>query len=142
MSRACWSVAALLALTAGAAAAAAPVPSTLLQCATTARWGDVNADTAVSIIDAQQIARHTVALSVANATALAARGDVTADGTVSILDAQQIARYTVSLSAATRINTALVATLLVAPASQSLVVGNTSTLSTAARNEGGADVTT
>jgi hypothetical protein len=75
--------------------------------APTGAWGDANDDGTVNIIDAQQIARFSVGLSVANNTALAARGDVTADGTVNVIDAQQIARYSVALSAAARVNTAL-----------------------------------
>jgi hypothetical protein len=70
-------------------------------------WGDVNDDGAVNIIDAQQIARFSVGLSVANLTALTARADVTADDNRNIIDAQQIARFTVGLSAAARIRTPL-----------------------------------
>ncbi|MBU6367947.1 MAG: hypothetical protein KJT01_17160, partial [Gemmatimonadetes bacterium] len=52
------------------------VPRALDLCvANSARWGDVNDDGAVSIIDAQQIARSSVGLSVASAAAVAARGD-------------------------------------------------------------------
>jgi hypothetical protein len=71
------------------------------------KWGDVNDDNAVNIIDAQQVARSAVGLSVANPTAVAARGDVTADASVNIIDAQQIARFAVGLSASARVNTAL-----------------------------------
>lgn len=67
------------------------------------RWGDVTDDDAVNIIDAQQLARATVGLSVLNATALAARGDVTEDATVNILDAQQVARHSVGLSTTGRV---------------------------------------
>ena len=81
-------------------------------------WGDVNDDGVVNVIDAQQIARYSVGLSVANAAALAARGDVTADGTVNIIDAQQIARFSVALSTALRVNTPLFAP----PAVASVVV--------------------
>jgi alpha-tubulin suppressor-like RCC1 family protein len=74
---------------------------------TSGLWGDVNADGTVNIIDAQQIARFGVGLSVANAGAMTTRGDVTNDGAVNIIDAQQIARFSVGLSAATRVNTAV-----------------------------------
>ncbi len=115
--------------------------------ASSARWGDVNDDGGVSIIDAQQIARSSVGLSVANAAAVAARGDVNADGTVSIIDAQQIARFSVGLSAAARINTLLgaaptVATLALAPsAAQQLAVGGTLTLAATPRDAANADLT-
>jgi alpha-tubulin suppressor-like RCC1 family protein len=72
-----------------------------------APWGDANGDDAVNIIDAQQIARSSVGLSVANAATTAARGDVNADGAVNILDAQQIARFSVALSASVRLGTSL-----------------------------------
>ena len=96
--------------------------------ATRGLWGDVTDDGTVNIVDAQQIARFSVGLSVANPTALASRGDVTADGTVNIIDAQQIARFSVALSAAVRVNAtwlsvAPVATVAVAPAGDTLVVG-------------------
>ncbi|MES2177016.1 MAG: hypothetical protein V4550_04050 [Gemmatimonadota bacterium] len=73
-------------------------------------WGDVNIDNAVDIIDAQQLARSTVGLSVSNAAAVATQGDVTNDGVVNIVDAQQIARFSVSLSASARTNTTLAVT--------------------------------
>jgi alpha-tubulin suppressor-like RCC1 family protein len=73
-------------------------------------WGDANGDGEVDIIDAQQIARFTVGLSVANATALALQGDVTADATVNIIDAQQIARFSVDLSSAPRLGTTMLIT--------------------------------
>lgn len=66
-------------------------------------WGDVNDDAAANIIDAQQLARASVNLSVANAMLVAMQGDVTADGNVNILDAQQVARSTVGLTSAPRI---------------------------------------
>ena len=86
--------------------------------ATFVKWGDANGDGSVDIIDAQQIARFSVGLSVANAAALTQRGDVTADGSVDIIDAQQIARYSVGLSAAARINT----DLAVVPAATAITV--------------------
>ncbi|MBU6367018.1 MAG: Ig-like domain-containing protein [Gemmatimonadetes bacterium] len=111
------------------------------------RWGDVNDDGTVSIIDAQQIARFSVGLSVASAAAVAARGDVNADNTVSIIDAQQIARFSVGLSAAARINTSLgggatASTITLAPSSaQTLAVGATVTLVATPRDASNADLT-
>jgi len=78
-----------------------------------ATWGDVNGDSVssplgdgnVNIIDAQQIARYSVALTVTNRPAIVTRGDVNADGNVNIIDAQQLARYTVGLSASARVYT-------------------------------------
>lgn len=74
--------------------------------AASAKWGDVNADNSVNVIDAQQIARASVSLSVVNPAAVAAQGDVTNDGAVNIIDAQQIARFSVGLTAAARVNAA------------------------------------
>jgi hypothetical protein len=71
----------------------------------TQMWGDANDDGFVDIADAQQLARHGVALSVNNPGAVADRGDVTNDGIINITDAQQIARFGVGLSAAPRVNT-------------------------------------
>ena len=103
-------------------------------------WGDANDDGTVNIIDAQQIARFSVGLGVANSTALAARGDVTADGTVNVIDAQQIARFSVALSAAARVNTALytppaAASVALTPSgSPSLLVGATVALTAEPRD--------
>ena len=71
--------------------------------APTGKWGDVNGDGSTNIIDAQQIARASVQLSVARPELVAAQGDVTADNEVNILDAQQIARNAVGLDAAPRV---------------------------------------
>ena len=70
-------------------------------------WGDVNGSSSVNIIDAQQIARFSVGLSVGNAALVTAQGDVNASGSVNIIDAQQVARFAVGLSAAARVNTAI-----------------------------------
>ena len=113
--------------------------------ASSGRWGDVTDDGTVNIVDAQQIARFTVGLSVANATALAARGDVTGDGVVNIIDAQQIARFTVALSAAARVNSqwvsaAPVATVVVTPVVDTLVIGQTLGLSAGLQDSTAASV--
>jgi hypothetical protein len=63
----------------------------------TAILGDVNDDTVVDIIDAQQVARHSVGLETPNALKMAEAGDVTQEGTINITDAQQIARHSVGL---------------------------------------------
>jgi uncharacterized protein YjdB len=84
------------------------IPRGLDVCvASQSKWGDVNDDGTVSIIDAQQIARYSVGLSVANIDAVRGRGDVNADANVSIIDAQQIARFSVALSSSARTNTAI-----------------------------------
>ena len=84
--------------------------------------GDVTNDGRVNIIDAQQIARYSVGLSVTNPAAVAAQGDVNNDGRVNVIDAQQIARYSVGLSAPARINTPL----FVPPTVASLTINQTS----------------
>lgn len=61
-------------------------------------FGDVTGDDAVNIVDAQQIARFSVGLSVADPDRAQALGDVTQDGSVNIIDAQQTARFSVGLS--------------------------------------------
>ena len=110
------------------------------------KWGDVNDDGQVNIIDAQQIARFSVSLSVANAAVVSARGDVTADGTVNIIDAQQIARFSVGLTAAARINTnagaatPTVNSVAVTPSSRSLSTGESVTLTADPRDASGTSV--
>jgi hypothetical protein len=110
------------------------------------KWGDVNDDGTVNIIDAQQIARSSVGLSVANNAAVTARGDVTADGTVNIIDAQQIARASVALSAAARVNTSLfsapvVASVTLTPgAATSVVTGGALALAAVTRDSAGVDL--
>ncbi|MES2179729.1 MAG: Ig-like domain-containing protein [Gemmatimonadota bacterium] len=111
------------------------------------RWGDVNSDDVVNIIDAQQIARASVGLSVANANALSYRGDVTADGSVNIIDAQQVARFSVALGAAARVNTDAFTAPTVASASitpsgaQTITAGGTLQLAVTPRNAASADLT-
>ena len=108
--------------------------------APTGAWGDANDDGAVNVIDAQQIARYSVGLSVANSTAITTRGDVTADGAVNVIDAQQIARYSVALTAAARVNIALYTPPAVASVSltpngpQTLLVGATVALAAEPRD--------
>ena len=68
-------------------------------------WGDANDDGQVNIIDAQQIARRSIALPVFRPAVLTAQGDVNADSVVDIIDAQQVARASIGLTAATRIGT-------------------------------------
>ncbi len=60
------------------------------------QWGDANSDGAVNIIDAQQIARFSVALSVADANALQRRGDVTNDAAVTTSSTRSRSRGSVS----------------------------------------------
>ena len=73
------------------------------------KWGDVNGDGAVNVIDAQQVARRTVDLSVLRPSLVTVQGDVNGDALVDIIDAQQIARADIALSVSTttaaRINT-------------------------------------
>jgi alpha-tubulin suppressor-like RCC1 family protein len=110
------------------------------------KWGDANDDGAVNVIDAQQIARASIGLSVANAAVLTARGDVTGDGLVNVLDAQQIARYSVALSAAARINVLLytpptVASVAVlAPGAAEVSIGNALQLNAEPRDGSGASL--
>lgn len=105
-------------------------------------WGDANGDATVDIIDAQQIARASVGLSVANAAAVAGLGDVNADGAVDIIDAQQVARYVVSLPASPRVNTSLaptpvVASLAVSRATTSIAVGAATAISATPKDASG-----
>jgi alpha-tubulin suppressor-like RCC1 family protein len=88
----------------------------------TGKWGDVTDDGTVNVIDAQQIARFSVGLTVGNPTVLAQRGDVTGDGTINVIDAQQVARFSVGLSANARINTGSVTI----PTPSSLAMGTPS----------------
>ena len=109
-------------------------------------WGDANNDAVVNIIDAQQVARFSVGLTVANAVVLAAQGDVTADGTVNIIDAQQIARFAVALSAPARVGTTrpqvpAVASVQVTPASPSIAIGATAQLSATPFDASSVDLT-
>ncbi len=110
-------------------------------------WGEVNGDGIVNIIDAQQIARFSVGLSVLNSAVLTVRGDVNADGALNIIDAQQIARFSVDLGAAARINTPLAAPAAVASVATSpsggqiVTVAGTQQLSATPRDGLNADVT-
>jgi alpha-tubulin suppressor-like RCC1 family protein len=108
------------------------------------KWGDANDDGAVNVIDAQQIARASIGLSVANAAVLSARGDVTGDGLVNVLDAQQIARYSVALSAAARINVLLYTPPTVASvgvlAATEVTIGNALQLNAEPRDGSGASL--
>jgi formylglycine-generating enzyme required for sulfatase activity len=122
-------------------------PRGLVACVAPAGvWGDVNDDAQVNVLDAQQIARHSVGLAVGNAAALADRGDVTADGAINVLDAQQVARHSVALSAAARINTAryappAVASVAVVPAGAvTLAVGARRWLGLSARAADGTEL--
>ena len=60
-------------------------------------WGDANGDGEVNIIDAQQIARFTTGLPIANPAAMSS-ADVNTDGQVTIVDAQQTAAFSIGLS--------------------------------------------
>ncbi len=82
------------------------------------KWGDANNDLSINILDAQQIARFAVGLSVANATAVGNFADVNRDNSINIIDAQQVARFSVGLSASVWINTSAAA----APATSSIAV--------------------
>ena len=130
----------------GANVLARLIPRGLDVCvASQAKWGDVNDDGAVSIIDAQQIARYSVGLSVANVDAVRGRGDVNADANVSIIDAQQIARFSVALSSSARTNTAIaqvppVQTLTIVTPAAAVRVGQGAALSATALDSTGLSV--
>lgn len=64
--------------------------------------GDVTADGASNVIDAQQVARASAGLSVSGTVSgrLATHGDITGDGNTNVIDAQQIARYSAALAVA------------------------------------------
>jgi hypothetical protein len=108
-------------------------------------WGDANGDGFVNIIDAQQIARYTVSLGVANQAALVAQGDVTNDGVVNIIDAQQIARASVGLSAAARVNTTTsdvppVVSVVLTPSTPAVAIGGSVQLSSTAVDANSTDL--
>lgn len=106
------------------------------------KWGDVNGDAVVNILDAQQVSRLAVALPIANPLYMSNAGDVNADDAVNIIDAQQIARAAIGLTAAARTGTPTgivptVATVLVTPASQGLSIGQVLALAPAVRDSVG-----
>jgi hypothetical protein len=98
-----------------------PIPPLLAPCGS-GFLGDVTGDGNVNIIDAQQIARWSVGLSVSATVAarIPSHGDVTGDGNVNIIDAQQIARWAVGLGSSFPIGQAL-------PACQGIRVTTTTT---------------
>lgn len=105
-------------------------------------WGDVNGDGNANIIDAQQVARASVQLSVLRAELVASQGDVNADATVDILDAQQIARSSVGLDAAARIGTAAfvlpaISSVVVLPNNPTMGIGETQHFRASPRTAGG-----
>lgn len=117
-------------------------------CIAEGRWGDVNNDNIVNIIDAQQMARKSVGLSVANATTTTLRGDVNATGgEPNIIDAQQTARFAVGLSAAARLGTGTFTTPAVAThnltpsTTQAIAVGATLQITNTPRDAASADLT-
>lgn len=65
-------------------------------CTVVGIWGDVTGDGIANIIDAQQVARYAVGLSISRPE-LIGNADVFDVGKINIIDAQQIARYSVGL---------------------------------------------
>lgn len=123
-------------------------PRILDVCISEGKWGDVNNDNVVNIIDAQQMARNGVLLPVVNPAAMALRGDVTASGgNGDIVDAQQTARFSVILPASARLGTGTftvpaVATHNLTPnTSQSIAVGATLQITNTPRTAGAVDLT-
>jgi hypothetical protein len=132
----------------GVSALSALRPRILDVCIAEGKWGDVNNDNAVNIIDAQQMARKGVGLSVANAATTTLRGDVTeSGGEPDIIDAQQTARFSVLLSAAPRLGTGTfttpaVATHNLSPSTpQSVPIGGTLQITNTPRTATSADLT-
>ncbi|MES2176378.1 MAG: Ig-like domain-containing protein [Gemmatimonadota bacterium] len=114
--------------------------------APTGLWADVNDDGAANIIDAQQIARFTVGLTVLNDAALRARGDVTGDGNINVIDAQQVSRSTVGLPAPARIGTPVsvpptVASVAMSPTTPTIAVGGSTQLTAEPRDATAAALT-
>jgi hypothetical protein len=68
-------------------------------------FGDTNDDGQVNIVDAQQVGRYGIGLSVPRLQILQYNGDVNNDTRIDIIDAQQIARFSIGLNAAARIAT-------------------------------------
>ncbi|MDB4913947.1 MAG: Ig domain protein group 2 domain protein [Gemmatimonadetes bacterium] len=108
-------------------------------------WGDANGDNAVNVIDAQQIARFSVGLSVASGASIANFGDVNADANVNIIDAQQIARFSVGLSAAVRVSTTVgvapvVSSVAITSGAPTITPGQSTPLTAVARDAGSVDL--
>jgi hypothetical protein len=106
------------------------------------KWGDVNGDSTVNILDAQQISRLAVALPVANANLMNNSGDVNSDGAVNIIDAQQIARAAIGLATTTRTGSPVgivpaIKTVALTPGAQTLNVGQSLLLSPTVRDSVG-----
>jgi hypothetical protein len=130
----------------------AAVPRHLDVCiANAGKGGDASGDGVVNIVDAQQVARYAVGLSVGNAVAVVSHGDVNGDGTINIVDAQQIARYAVGLSVsaavAERINVEswaapVITSLVTSPSTQqTMVPGDLLQINAAPRSSGNVDQT-
>lgn len=89
------------------------------------KWGDVNGDSLVNILDAQQIARFAVGMPVADQNTFQSTGDVTGDNAINVIDAQQVARFAIGLSAPSRTATST----FVVPPIASVAVGPSAGLS-------------
>lgn len=92
-------------------------------------WGDASDDGVLNIIDAQQLARYSLGMSVTSAEAIGQRGDVTDNGTIDVIDAQQVARWSIGLPAVPRLGATTLAVPpaegLQVPVNTSVVVGGT-----------------
>lgn len=116
--------------------------------AATGKWGDVNGDDAVNIIDAQQISRQSIGLSVARAPLMLAQGDVNGADGVNIIDALHVARFAIGLNSPAppdRIGQAAfeapaVAGVVVSPATREVGVGEGASLIASPANAAGETV--